>query len=241
MDMGVDKRTVGTRGAVVEQAGVQRLSASDWCRAALAVIGESGVDQLKVERLARELGVTKGSFYWHFANRQALITAALDLWERRATVEVIDQLRKTVDPVARLRMLFEISLRDAVDGPLDAALAAAVNDPVVGVTVRSVTRRRIEFLEQLFTDMALSVSEAGIRARIAYSAYVGHFLVSRALDDAVDPDGFLNGYIDQLVASLAADSHSPGRPLVRREDPKVDRRFSAVDAAGLIIQIGDVR
>lgn len=183
-----------------------RLTADDWAKAALDVIATAGVDQVTVEGLGRDLGVTKGSFYWHFANRQALITAALDLWERRATVEVIEQLMKIVDPVARLRVLFEISLGDAVDGPLDAALVAAVNDPVVGVTVRSVTRRRIEFLEQLFTDMALSASEAGIRARIAYSAYVGHFLVSRALDDAVDLDGFLNGYIDQLVASLAADS-----------------------------------
>ena len=183
-----------------------RLTADDWAKAALDVIATAGVDQVTVEGLGRDLGVTKGSFYWHFANRQALITAALDLWERRATIEVIEQLMKIVDPVARLRVLFEISLGDAVDGPLDAALVAAVNDPVVGVTVRSVTRRRIEFLEQLFTDMALSASEAGIRARIAYSAYVGHFLVSRALDDAVDLDGFLNGYIDQLVASLAADS-----------------------------------
>jgi len=183
-----------------------RLTADDWAKAALDVIATAGVDQVTIEGLGRDLGVTKGSFYWHFANRQALITAALDLWERRATIEVIEQLMKIVDPVARLRVLFEISLGDAVDGPLDAALVAAVNDPVVGVTVRSVTRRRIEFLEQLFTDMALSASEAGIRARIAYSAYVGHFLVSRALDDAVDLDGFLNGYIDQLVASLAADS-----------------------------------
>ncbi|WP_161885986.1 TetR/AcrR family transcriptional regulator [Marisediminicola antarctica] len=183
-----------------------RLTADDWAKAALDVIATAGVDQVTIEGLGRDLGVTKGSFYWHFANRQALIAAALDLWERRATVEVIEQLMKIVDPVARLRVLFEISLGDAVDGPLDAALVAAVNDPVVGVTVRSVTRRRIEFLEQLFTDMALSASEAAIRARIAYSAYVGHFLVSRALDDAVDLDGFLNGYIDQLVASLAADS-----------------------------------
>ncbi|WP_162148891.1 TetR/AcrR family transcriptional regulator [Arthrobacter sp. H20] len=187
-----------------------RLTADDWAKAALDVIAAAGVDQVTVEGLGRDLGVTKGSFYWHFANRQALITAALDLWERRATIEVIEQLMKIVDPVARLRVLFEISLGDAVDGPLDAALVASVNDPVVGVTVRSVTRRRIEFLEQLFTDMALSASEAGIRARIAYSAYVGHFLVSRALDDAVDLDGFLNGYIDQLVASLAADSPTSG-------------------------------
>ena len=183
----------------------KRLAADDWAKKALTVIAAAGVQQVTIEGLGRDLGVTKGSFYWHFASRQALIAAALELWEQRATVDVIEQLQSIVDPVDRLRTLFESSFGDAVDGPLDAALVAAVNDSVVGVTVRSVTRRRIEFMEQLFVDMGFAGSEARIRARIAYSAYVGHFLVGRALDDAGDLDGFLGAYIAQLVTSLVDD------------------------------------
>ena len=187
----------------------KRLAADDWAKKALTVIAAAGVEQVTIEGLGRDLGVTKGSFYWHFASRQALITAALELWEQRATVDVIEHLQSIADPVVRLRALFESSFGDAVDGPLDTALVAAVNDSVVGVTVRSVARRRIEFMEQLFVDMGFTAYEARIRARIAYSAYVGHFVVGRALDDAGDLDGFLGAYIARLVTSLVADRPPP--------------------------------
>ena len=59
-----------------------RLTRSDWERAALQAIAESGMNAVAVEPLARRLGVTKGSFYWHFANREALMAAAITRWER---------------------------------------------------------------------------------------------------------------------------------------------------------------
>ena len=58
-----------------------RLSADDWALGALDVIAEQGLAAVAVEPLARRLGVTKGSFYWHFPSREALLVAALDLWE----------------------------------------------------------------------------------------------------------------------------------------------------------------
>ncbi|HXD37565.1 MAG TPA: helix-turn-helix domain-containing protein, partial [Rhodanobacter sp.] len=59
-----------------------RLSAEDWELAALQLIAEQGVGALAVEALARRLGVTKGSFYWHFRTREALLQAALERWEQ---------------------------------------------------------------------------------------------------------------------------------------------------------------
>ncbi len=59
-----------------------RLSAEDWEDAALSLIAEQGVGALAVEALARQLGVTKGSFYWHFRTREALLQAALERWEQ---------------------------------------------------------------------------------------------------------------------------------------------------------------
>src|SRR3546814_6866850 len=58
-----------------------RLSAEDWAQAALDVVAESGVAAVAVEPLARRLGVTKGSFYWHYPSREALLEAALSRWE----------------------------------------------------------------------------------------------------------------------------------------------------------------
>ena len=172
--------------------------------AALGVIGERGVDQVTVEGLARDLGVTKGSFYWHFDDRAALIAAALELWERRATVAIIEGLDGIGDAIERLHALFQVSFADTEGGPLDAALVVRLDDPIVGPTVRRVTEQRIEFLEHLFRDAGLTKALARARARQAYSTYVGHFHVRRALPDDRDLDGPSASYLRQLVATLTA-------------------------------------
>src|SRR5688572_23444507 len=85
----------------------QNLSAGTWAAAALDAMAAGGVDAVAVEPLARSLGVTKGSFYWHFANREALIKAALDLWEQRETVDVIAGLENEPDAYLRIVNLFK--------------------------------------------------------------------------------------------------------------------------------------
>src|SRR5690348_1930338 len=83
--------------------GDRRLSPDDWARAALAAIAQGGVGAVAVETIATQLGATKGSFYWHFKNRDALIEAALALWEQRTTDAVIEELEREPDPAERLR------------------------------------------------------------------------------------------------------------------------------------------
>ena len=80
-----------------------RLSAEDWALAALDVIAEQGLAAVAVEPLARRLGVTKGSFYWHFPSREALLVAALERWEQVEQEEVFGQLEAIPDPAQRLR------------------------------------------------------------------------------------------------------------------------------------------
>lgn len=210
MDMVADNETPGTadyqrsppsltRG---DTTTPRRLGANDWCMAALAVIGELGVDQVTVEGLARDLGVTKGSFYWHFADRAALLAAALDLWERSATVAIIDRLAGIADRREPLLALFAASFADTDNGPLDAALVVRVDDPVVGPVVRRVTEQRIAFLVTLLRDVGLSPATARRRARQAYSTYVGHFHVRRALPEDRDLDGPSAAYLRELVTTL---------------------------------------
>ena len=69
-----------------------RLSAEDWELGALELIAESGIGALAVEALARRLGVTKGSFYWHFRTREALLLSALERWERYEERDVLAQI-----------------------------------------------------------------------------------------------------------------------------------------------------
>ena len=85
-----------------------RLSAIDWANAALDVIAEDGVAGVAVEPLARRLGVTKGSFYWHFPSREALLAAALERWEAMEQETVFGKLEGFPEPGERLRALFQL-------------------------------------------------------------------------------------------------------------------------------------
>jgi len=154
------------------------LSRVDWTRAALFALAERGTAGLAVEPLAAALGATKGSFYWHFRNRDELVHEALALWEREGTDDIIEQLERVNDPVERLRLTLEAAMDDESEGetmPADAALLAAAGEPLVAPVVRRVHDKRLVFLERCFRDMSLPPAESRHRARIAYSVYLGWF------------------------------------------------------------------
>src|SRR5215218_10112516 len=110
----------------------ERLGPDDWTRAALLAIADNGAKNVSVERLARELGTTKGSFYWHFKDRPALIDAALERWERDFTDRVIEQLATIEDPRQRFRALLETTFTDQPGIVIDANLVADAGDAAVG-------------------------------------------------------------------------------------------------------------
>src|SRR5829696_2935770 len=89
------------------------LKAEDWVEAARAAMVEGGIDAVAVEPLARRLGVTKGSFYWHFRDRRALLDATLERWQEESTEERISASRRIADPKERLTGLGEGVLGDA--------------------------------------------------------------------------------------------------------------------------------
>ena len=182
-----------------------RLSADDWALAALEVIALRGLEGLSVEGLARHLGVTKGSFYWHFTDRSKLVEAALHLWEQRGTIDVIAQLETMDDPADQLRSLFDASFGDEAHGLVDVAMVARADDPTVGPVVSRVTEKRIAFLHQLFRELGFTPAKAAVRARVAYSAYIGHFLVRRSLPCDAVLVARPNAYRRQLLELLSAD------------------------------------
>src|SRR5205809_1946044 len=121
---------------MVVAQGRSRLAAADWAAAALAAIGEGGLAAVAVEPLAVRLGATKGSFYWHFPNRDALVAAALALWEERHTEGTIAALATEPDPAARLRALLASVRAHAGRDRLEGHLLAAADHPQVGAGVR---------------------------------------------------------------------------------------------------------
>jgi AcrR family transcriptional regulator len=152
-----------------------RLHRQTWVQTALDAIAEGGLAAVAVVPLAKQLGVTKGSFYWHFASREALVEAALTEWEQSHTAAVIAEIEATSDdPLQQLRLLFKRVTELAARDRIELALLANADHPTVQPVLDRVTRRRIEFAAGLFQRFGLSLPQAKRRALLAYSAYLGH-------------------------------------------------------------------
>src|SRR5688500_11754107 len=101
-----------------------RVTKDIWIEAAVRAISRGGVAAVAVDALAAELGITRGSFYWHFTDREALLHAALAHWERVGTEGVIAALDAEPDPARRLHLLFEVATADDGAEGFEAALTA---------------------------------------------------------------------------------------------------------------------
>ena len=145
-----------------------RLDRDAWIAGAVALLAERGVSAVKVEPLARRLGVTKGSFYWHFKDRPALLAAILARWEDKQTDLLIRIAgHPGASPSERLRMLLEMTVGTFADREFRSAEIAIRNwsrsDPAATVAVRAVDARRSVYIENFF--IALGFTEAAARTR----------------------------------------------------------------------------
>jgi AcrR family transcriptional regulator len=142
-----------------------------WEQAALDALERGGLAAVAVEPLARELGVTKGSFYWHFANRRELIAGALRRWQGVHVDGPLHQLASVEDPRARLRGLF--GRASAKPPSIFIRLLDAVDEPLVREAVARAAEARIAFMATAFHDMGATRARARRQAVLAYSMYVG--------------------------------------------------------------------
>ena len=180
-----------------------RLGPDDWTRAALHAIAENGTKSVSVERLARELGTTKGSFYWHFKDRPALIDAALARWERDFTDRVIEQLATIEDPRQRFRALLETTFTDQPGIVIDANLVADAGDPAVGAALERAARKRLAFVDRVFAQ--IGTPGGSDRALLAFSAYVGLAQLRRTAPLLTPKSRRVQAYIDNACACLLGE------------------------------------
>ncbi|MFH8611029.1 TetR/AcrR family transcriptional regulator [Streptomyces sp. NPDC018029] len=179
-----------------------RLTADDWADAALTAIGDGGLAAVAVEPLAVRLGTTKGSFYWHFANRDALIDAALDRWAELHTEGMISHVETEPDPRKRIRLLFAEAITAAASGPLEVSLLATAEHPRVAAALRKVTERRLAYVAELFAGLGFPEAEARRRGLLAYSVYLGHTQLGHAVPSAVPSGAELGAYLDESLDLL---------------------------------------
>jgi AcrR family transcriptional regulator len=160
-----------------------QLSAKDWLDQGLKTLAKSGFTALKAEPLAKAMGVSRGSFYWHFADIAAFHAAVLNHWRDIAAEQIIANIEaatKDEDPLALL--LFRVfGERLALE---KAVRTWASVDPAARAAVQAIDQRRLGYVENLLTQSGLADDVARARAQILYWTFLGFAHSEQALPKA---------------------------------------------------------
>ena len=160
---------------------IKRVSKDQWLTKALDTLESSGVEAVKIERLAKGFGISRSGFYWHFKNRRDLLDHLLDYWVSKYTDVVTDNpdlLR--LDPKKRLLNTMEM-IRDKKLAKYDLAMTLwARLDPQVNRVVKKVVKMRLDYLRGIFAELGFEGDELEMRTRL--------FVCYHSWEDTIFPD-----------------------------------------------------
>ena len=160
----------------------EALTPEAWIDAATDVLVSEGIDHVRVDVLARQLGVTRGSFYWHFRDREDLLRRVLQAWSERATLALTRRLASaSSDPRERLRDMISLPHRGRAAeraARIELAIRAwARRDALAQQVLDEADRSRLAYHEEAFRALGLKPAQARARAFITYSAEIGESLL----------------------------------------------------------------
>jgi AcrR family transcriptional regulator len=178
------------------------LSAGDWEQHALVLIAEKGIRAVAIESLAKRMGVTKGSFYWHFANRDAFLEQSLLRWEKHDEANLLTSLGAIADPRERLRSFFRQTGRKKLTHDVYSALCSAADHPKVEPLLERVAERRMNHIQKAFEEIGLNSAEASHRARLTYSTYLGFLQLQRQHQAPNLSSEEFEAYMIHVIATL---------------------------------------
>ncbi len=178
------------------------LSAGDWEQQALVLIAEKGIRAVAVESLARRMGVTKGSFYWHFHNRESLLEQSLIRWEKHDAANLQTSLSAIDDPRERLRSFFRRTGREKLTHNVYSSLCMASDHPQVEPLLERVAERRMKHIEKAFEEIGFDPQEASHRARLTYSAYLGFLQLQKQHQTPSLSSEEFEAYMTHVIATL---------------------------------------
>ncbi len=160
-----------------------QLSAKDWLDQGLRALARSGFTALKAEPLAKTMGVSRGSFYWHFADIGAYHAAILKHWREVAAEQIIANLEAASgdDNPVQLLLRRAFGTKPALE---NAVRTWATVDPAARSAVQAIDRRRLGYVEKLLSASGLPADVARPRAQILYWAFLGFALSDRPLPQA---------------------------------------------------------
>ena len=174
----------------------EQLSADDWIKEGIKTLTKSGFTALKADPLSKAMGVSRGSFYWHFDDLGAFHAAVLRRWREIAAEEIIAGVE--ADSVEPLRAL----LRRTFGARLDLERAVrnwAAFDATAQGAVRAIDRRRLDYVVALLEKRGLALATAQARAQILYWTFLGF-----ALSAAPVPAARLQGLLDEIERMVTA-------------------------------------
>lgn len=187
-------------------ASTRSLTRDDWLQAASSAMADNGVRGIAVEPLAKSLRATKGSFYWHFRDREDLIRAVLERWERQETQGVIEGLESISDPRERLRqLLLEIHRRLSRRPDASVALTGDTASAARSALER-VTARRVRFVGEQLEAFGISADEAARRALLAYASYLGFATLARSAPGVLPTEDALIAYVETVLNALVGEA-----------------------------------
>ena len=193
-----------------EKKGNFKVSREEWVRAARSLLIKQGIAQVKIERLAQLLGVTRGGFYWFFKNRDDLWDALLEDWRKTNTEPFFDAVAKAgPDGLAQTWAVAQLWIAEKDFNP---AYDAAVRDwarvsQKARKAVEQVDQQRIELLKKSYDSMGFEEEEALIRARITYFHQVGYYSLGMR-----EPKSQRQHYLPMYMKILSGSPSAPQGP-----------------------------
>jgi AcrR family transcriptional regulator len=166
-----------------------RLSRRKWQELALDILIKEGNTKLRIDNLVRCMGVTKGSFYWHFKDRDDFILSLVEYWAKVSTLSVVEHMKQVQgNAEERLLELMQFIVINDLTRYDIAVRAWALMEPQVAHIVRKTDRRRLNFIRNMFAEMGFEGKEQEMRARtlIIFHAMEHGLLVKKAEEERLE-------------------------------------------------------
>lgn len=158
----------------------KRMTREDWLRRALEVVATKGHAKLRIHELVTHLGVTRGSFYWHFKDRDEFVRALVDHYHGWSTDQVMVEVERVGgDASQRLKTVMRFVAEKDLGRYEVAMMSWGVQEPVVETSFRLAIQRRMEFIRSLFVQLGYTGQELETRTR----AFVGYMGMIHTADD----------------------------------------------------------
>jgi len=207
--------------------GKARLSRSDWLAAARRVFVGTGIDEVKIDRLAKELGVTRGSFYWHFKDLDDLRSALVEDWREhnRREIEAIEKHWVDESP-----SLIDVGVAWFAERQGDMTVFSSAmrdwarKDNRIAPLVHEIDRSWIALIARAFAAMGYDADDSTVRARIVYYHRIGYHALP--LDESLEELCALQSHFTRAFAGRELDHEEELELRQRLERPPSARRRS---------------